>query len=281
MGDEVSVWSNFWPHLSQTWQEASCVSCLRTLGLLKLSLALVASARQSLVSQKKIVFFLPGKPPCICGWELFHEDAVLWQGSASKLAPGVGLEGHKVTSGEWPPFHPGTRDLLVLGGSCPVFGKKDWGAAVVVNRLERLFYEKGPSWKNISLVLLPELWGLGELPQGCQPPPTGFLGFSEMTKFMILLSKHVTLEKIWHKNGPRSKRWGCHLANVWCSSFSFTDSRIAVGASLVAQMVKNLPAMQETWVWSLGWEDPLEKRMATHSSVLAWRIPWTEEPGGL
>ena len=46
-------------------------------------------------------------------------------------------------------------------------------------------------------------------------------------------------------------------------------------------MVKNLPAMQETWVQSLGWEDPLEKGKATHSSILAWRIPWTEEPSGL
>ena len=52
-------------------------------------------------------------------------------------------------------------------------------------------------------------------------------------------------------------------------------------ASLVAQMVKNPPAMQETWVQSMGWEDPLEEGMATHSSILAWRIPWTEEPGGL
>ena len=51
------------------------------------------------------------------------------------------------------------------------------------------------------------------------------------------------------------------------------------GAFLVAQMVKNLPAMWETWVQSLGWEDPLEKGMATHSSTLAWRIPWTEKPG--
>ena len=51
-------------------------------------------------------------------------------------------------------------------------------------------------------------------------------------------------------------------------------------ASLVAQMVRNLPAMWETWVRSLGREDPLEKELATHSSVLAWRIPWTEEPGG-
>ena len=47
------------------------------------------------------------------------------------------------------------------------------------------------------------------------------------------------------------------------------------------QTVKNLPAMQETWVQSLVWEDPLEKGMATHSSILAWRIPWAEEPGGL
>ena len=51
--------------------------------------------------------------------------------------------------------------------------------------------------------------------------------------------------------------------------------------SLVAQMVKNLPAMWETWVLSLGWEDPLEKGKATHSSILPWRIPWAEKPGGL
>ena len=49
----------------------------------------------------------------------------------------------------------------------------------------------------------------------------------------------------------------------------------------VAQMVKNLPAMQETQVWSLGWEDPLEKGMAIHFTILAWKVPWTEEPGGL
>ena len=49
----------------------------------------------------------------------------------------------------------------------------------------------------------------------------------------------------------------------------------------VAQLVKNPPAMQETWVQSLGWEDPLEKRMATHPNILAWRIPWIEEPGRL
>ena len=54
-----------------------------------------------------------------------------------------------------------------------------------------------------------------------------------------------------------------------------------MGASLVAQRLKRLPPVQETWVQSLGWEDPLEKEMVTHSSTLAWRIPWTEEPSRL
>ena len=62
----------------------------------------------------------------------------------------------------------------------------------------------------------------------------------------------------------------------------FSDiSYFQLFASLVAQTVKCLPAMWETWVRSLGQEDPLEKEMATHSSTLAWKIPWTEEPGRL
>ena len=64
-------------------------------------------------------------------------------------------------------------------------------------------------------------------------------------------------------------------------TFKNTVSTLKHIASLVAQRLKRLPAMWETWVRSLGWEDPLEKEMATHSSILAWRIPWTEEPGGL
>ena len=66
--------------------------------------------------------------------------------------------------------------------------------------------------------------------------------------------------------------WMCHSVTHW---------REVVWDSLVAQMVKNLPAMQETWVRFLGWEDPLEKGMAIHSSIFAWKIPWTEEPGEL
>ena len=65
------------------------------------------------------------------------------------------------------------------------------------------------------------------------------------------------------------------LGLTTCLSFRFSRD------SLVAQMVKSLPVMWETWVWSLGLEDPLEKEMATHSSILAWKIPWMEEPGRL
>ena len=61
--------------------------------------------------------------------------------------------------------------------------------------------------------------------------------------------------------------------------FEVYSKMIVLWASLVAQMVKNPPAMWETWVQSLSWEAPLEKGMATHSSILAWRIPWTEEAG--
>ena len=56
---------------------------------------------------------------------------------------------------------------------------------------------------------------------------------------------------------------------------------LSIHASLVAQRVKNSPEVQETQVQPLGWEDPLEKGIATHSSIFAWRIPWTEDPGGL
>ena len=69
-----------------------------------------------------------------------------------------------------------------------------------------------------------------------------------------------------HTDGMQFWRWCWSQLNI---------------ASPVAQTVKNLPAVREIWVWCLGWEDLLEKGMATHSSILAWRIPWTEKPGGL
>ena len=67
-----------------------------------------------------------------------------------------------------------------------------------------------------------------------------------------------------------------------CTSLIISDVELLFMCYMaLAQMVKNLPAMQENQVRSLGWEDPLEKEMATHSSILAWRIPWREEPGRL
>ena len=72
-----------------------------------------------------------------------------------------------------------------------------------------------------------------------------------------------------------------HIPKAVPSSAPLTGvSHAILGASLVAQLVKNLPVMQETRVPSLGWEDPLEKGKATHSSILAWRIPWTAQSMG-
>ena len=74
---------------------------------------------------------------------------------------------------------------------------------------------------------------------------------------------------------------GCRLwGHTELDTTEVTQHSIAQQSPSV-QTVKRLPAMRETWLPSLGWEDPLEKEMATHSSILAWRIPWTEEPGGL
>ena len=67
----------------------------------------------------------------------------------------------------------------------------------------------------------------------------------------------------------------------WTNIYELTCNFITFRASLVAQMVKHMPAMWETWVQSLGQEDPLEKEITTHSSTLVWKIPWMEEPGGL
>ena len=75
--------------------------------------------------------------------------------------------------------------------------------------------------------------------------------------------------------------WDCKKLDTTECVHTHTPLRNEYISSLVAQMIKNPTAMQETWVQSLGQEDPLEKGMATHSGILAWRIPWTEEPSGL
>ena len=72
------------------------------------------------------------------------------------------------------------------------------------------------------------------------------------------------------------------LITMYCNHpFTFITVSTDLGVLLVAQWVKHLPAMWETWVWFSGWEVPLEKEMAIHSGTLAWKIPWTEEPSGL
>ena len=86
-------------------------------------------------------------------------------------------------------------------------------------------------------------------------------------------------------NWLHSKRWtiasvDADVENLELAYISEGENYLAVSrASLVAQRLKRLPPMQETWVRSLGQEDPLEKEMVTHSSILAWRIPWMEKPG--
>ena len=93
--------------------------------------------------------------------------------------------------------------------------------------------------------------------------------------------------KVHHKHhSPGQPSWSHHpptgpLCHFLKQLYFFIWLYQVSGTSLVAQRLKGLPAMRETRVRSLGREDPLEKEMATHSSILAWRIPWTEEPGGL
>ena len=74
--------------------------------------------------------------------------------------------------------------------------------------------------------------------------------------------------------------WWRGCEDCWNDSKGLRVHKLSWWASQVVLVVKNPPAMQEMWVWSLDWADALEKGMATHSSILAWRIPWTEEPGG-
>ena len=102
------------------------------------------------------------------------------------------------------------------------------------------------------------------------------------------------LQQPRHGNNLSVPQWPEWIKKMWCTYNRILfnhkkEGSLAIcnnmdwlgGHSLVAQTVNNLPSVQETRVWSLGREDPLEKQMATHATILAWRIPWTDEPGGL
>ena len=96
------------------------------------------------------------------------------------------------------------------------------------------------------------------------------------TQFSKSCPQFFSEDNLWHNaQNWRNRVWRSLTNKVIGSRYS------SMRASLMAQKVKNLPAMWETWVWSLGWEDPLAKGMATHCSILGWRIPCAEEPGGL
>ena len=105
---------------------------------------------------------------------------------------------------------------------------------------------------------------------------------SPSSEYMVLISFRVGWLDLLAVQGTLKSLLQHHSSKasiLQCSAFFMVQ--LSHQASLVAQMVKHLPAMWETQVWSLGWEDPLEKEMAIHSSTLAWKIPWMEEPGRL
>ena len=131
-------------------------------------------------------------------------------------------------------------------------------------------YPAGP----IQVLRILRFWRLSELTFQLCYLPTVWLWTSYLT---IIIQELVMDREAWRaaihgvtKSRTRLSDW---------TELNWTDPHL--GTSLVAQIVKNLPAMQETWVWSLCQENALEKGMATYSSILAWRIPQTKEPGGL
>ena len=103
----------------------------------------------------------------------------------------------------------------------------------------------------------------------------GIVNKAEIDVFLELSCWVITFPK-----GPFWRRSSKGHDYSWSKNWAWTI-RGTTPPSLVAQVVKNLPAMQEIWVQALAWEDALEKEMATHSSILAWKIPWIEEPGKL
>ena len=111
-----------------------------------------------------------------------------------------------------------------------------------------------------------------------------FWGLMDFYIFMRINQLQPLFSLMLCRNFSQCRSFQTAFSVLWHNSIRLFDlnwSTHIIGASLVAQRIKHLPAMQETWVQSLGWETPLEKEMATHSCIPAQRIPWMEEPGGL
>ena len=96
-------------------------------------------------------------------------------------------------------------------------------------------------------------------------------------------NSHVIVDSFFIENGLSASSSSLEkcTTHTWNNNHIYHMLDTVLTPSLVSQMVKNLSGMQETQVWTLGWEDPLEKGKVMHFRILAWRIPWTEEPGGL
>ena len=139
-----------------------------------------------------------------------------------------------------------------------------------------------------SLLLLPSIFpGIrvfsSELILCIRWPKYWSFSFSPFNEYSELISLKMDWLDLLAVQGALKTLFQHHSSkSIYSSVLSFPyGPTLTPGASLVAQRLKHLPAMWETRVQSLGWEDPLEKEMATHSSTLAWKIPWTEEPGQL
>ena len=134
-------------------------------------------------------------------------------------------------------------------------GLESWNQFLKTSNYPKTCHTNFPGAQNVSFSTLNSLCEVAQsCPTLCDP------------------MKPTRLLRPWDFPGKSTGvRWHCLL---WLLTLD-----MPYRASLVAQRVKHLPAMQETRVWSLGWEDPLEESVAIHSNILFWRIPWTEEPG--
>ena len=129
-----------------------------------------------------------------------------------------------------------------------------------------------PSWASLPPPYPTHHRSQSWAPHAIQQLPTSYLLISSLTfKMMVSLNlmEHSVVALKSYESYDRT------------ASITFYKELSSYWTSLAAQMVKPLSPMWETWVWALGWEDPLEKEMSIHSSTIAWKIPWTEEPGRL